>query len=112
MFAPQTKQTLVCLAGALLLASSLVCANYAPLHQLNQHQQLEQLPTDAAGYQNNQQQQPAKAKKIQIVYIKVPLAKLKPSLPADAVEHASAASAPKNFTTYAANSNQQYNSSK
>lgn len=69
-------------------------------HQLNGHHQQHQ-SADAygggqqqiqvasgannAGYGDSQQQHhgPSKAKKIQIVYIKVPLAKLKPSLDAN-----------------------------
>lgn len=48
----------------------------------------------------DQQHQPTKAKKIQIVYIKVPLAKLKPSLASSDSYSANGASANNNQSSY------------
>lgn len=71
--------SLIFLAASLALAMADYAQQAQQQPQIVQQQQLD-------GYGNDQHQaslpSPSKSKKIQIVYIKVPLAKLKPSLAA------------------------------
>lgn len=70
--------------------------------QVSDQQQQQQLYGNLANYEQ-QQQKPAKSKKIQIVYIKVPLAKLKPSL--DGSSQQQLANSDANSTYNGANAN-------
>lgn len=75
---------MVALSSVVILLAASLGANAdaqpgaAELPAPAQHQQ--ELSAAASSNYEQQQQQPSKGKKIQIVYIKVPLAKLKPSL--------------------------------
>lgn len=92
-------------AAALILTVALVGAEYS-----GQQQQQQQLNTDTyanGGGDDQQQAATPKAKKIQIVYIKVPLAKLKPSLANNGGDYGASASTAEN-STYAG----QHDSSK
>lgn len=101
----QVNTGLLALLAATLICAAFVCAEHAQQqHHNHQLQDLSfaasnQLQQEANYEQQAQQHNGPKAKKIQIVYIKVPLAKLKPSLANnDNYGQSGASNAPENAT--------------